>query len=210
MFAHRPDAGRRLGRHLAERGVVAAMVFGLPRGGVPVAAEVARVLRLPLDVIVVRKLGLPAAPEVAMGAIAEGGIRVVDDDLIRRAGVTPAALRDVERRERDELERRAAAVRAHRPARPDLGGRTVLVVDDGIATGATASAACRYARDEGAARVIVAAPIGPRDAACLIVAADEVICLAQPRSFRAVGEWYEDFAPTSDAEVVRLLAGTVG
>lgn len=204
MFRDREDAGRRLGRELVARGVTGSVVLGLPRGGVPVAAEVAAALGVPLDVIVVRKLGLPAYPEVAMGAIGEDGVRIVDDALVRRAGVTPAELDAVERREREVLERRAATLRPGRPRR-DLAGHAVLIVDDGIATGATASAASLVARERGASRVIVAAPVGGRDAVERINGADQVICLEQPAGFQAVGRHYRDFDQTSDAEVVRLL-----
>lgn len=204
MFEDREDAGRRLGRHLVQLGVTASVVLGLPRGGVPVAAEVATALGVPLDVIVVRKLGLPFQPEVAMGSIGEGGIRIIDADLVRRAGVTPTQVSAVERREREVLERRAATLRGDRPRR-DLTGKTVLIVDDGIATGATASAACLVARSLGAERVIVAAPVGGRDAANVVEGADRVICLEQPLGFQAVGGSYWSFPQTTDADVMRLL-----
>lgn len=204
MFQDRADAGRRLGRHLLMRGVTASVVCGLPRGGVPVAAEVADALRVPLDVIVVRKLGLPSHPEVAMGAIGEDQVRIVDADLVRRLGVTPAEVDAVERRERDFLKRRAATLHSDRPPR-DVTGQTVLIVDDGIATGATASAACLVARRRGAAQVIVAAPVGGRDAVNRVDGADEVICLEQPPGFQAVGQYYRDFDQTTDAAVIRLL-----
>lgn len=204
MFRDREDAGRRLARHLRDTGVTASIVSGLPRGGVPVAAEVAATLGLPLDAIVVRKLGLPAQPEVAMGAIGEDGVRIVDTDLMRRAGVTPGELAAVERREREVLERRVAMLRGGEPAN-DLSGKTVLIVDDGIATGATASAACLVARKRGAQRVVLAAPVGGRDAVSRVNGADDVICLEQPSEFQAVGQYYRDFTPTTDADVVRLL-----
>lgn len=203
-FLDRADAGRRLAEHLAPWRSPDVVVLGLPRGGVPVAAEVAAGLGAPLDVIVVRKLGIPYQPEVAMGAIGEGGVRVLDDELVARAGVTPAELDAVEQRERATLDERVARFRSD-AARLDLSGRTAIIVDDGIATGATATAACRVARQFGATRVIVAAPVGAPDAARRIDGADEVVCLLQPPGFHAVGAYYRDFTQTSDDEVARLL-----
>ncbi|HWH96855.1 MAG TPA: phosphoribosyltransferase family protein [Pseudolysinimonas sp.] len=204
-FRNRSDAGRRLAAHLAPWSAPDVIVLGLPRGGVPVAAEVAAALGAPLDIIVVRKLGIPFRPEVAMGAIGEGGVRVLDEALIERAGVTLAEVDAVETRERATLDSRVARFRAG-GARLDLIGRTAIIVDDGIATGATATAACRVARQLGAARVIVAAPVGGPDAAQRVDGADEVVCLLQPLGFQAVGAYYRDFAQTSDDEVARLLA----
>jgi putative phosphoribosyl transferase len=216
VFRDRVDAGRRLadrlagmraemraelGADLCEENVV---VLGLPRGGVPVAAEVASVLGVPLDVIVVRKLGVPFQPEVAFGAIGEDGERLLDYDLIAWAGITPSQIFSVEQRERSALNARVALFRAGRE-RLDLTGQTAIIVDDGIATGASASAACRVARSWGAAHVIVAAPVGGPDAARRVQGADEVICLIQPPDFQAVGAHYQDFGQTSDAEVVELL-----
>ncbi len=182
------------------------MVLGLPRGGVPVAFEVASALHAPLDVIIVRKLGVPYQPELAMGAIGENGVRVLDDRVVRSAGVDPREVDDIERIERSELARRVARLReGHRPI--PLVGRTVVIVDDGIATGSTARAACRVARALGATRVLVAAPVGPADAAeRLAPDADDVICLTQPAHFAAVGQVYRDFSQTSDAEVEHVLA----
>lgn len=181
-------------------------MLGLPRGGVPVAFEVASALHAPLDVIVVRKLGVPYQPELAMGAIGENGARVVDDRIVRLAGVGPDEMAEAERAERSELERRVARFRDGRRRVP-LRGRLVVIVDDGIATGSTARAACGVARELGASRVVVAAPVGPVDAADrLRPEADEVICLTQPARFSAVGQAYRDFTQTSDEEVQRLLA----
>ncbi|MDR6144100.1 putative phosphoribosyl transferase [Microbacterium foliorum] len=205
MFQDRADAGHLLGLHLAAIGVTASVVCGLPRGGVPIAAEVARSLGIPLDVIVVRKLGLPSHPEVAMGAIGEERICLIDAGLVRRLGVTQDEMDAVEVRERAVLNRRAAALHAQHPPL-DLSGRTVLIVDDGIATGAKASAACFVARERGAARVIVAAPVGARDAVTRVDGADQVICLELPADFLAVGQYYRDFSQTTDADVSRILS----
>lgn len=205
-FVNRADAGRRLGVHLAPRRAPDVVVLGLPRGGVPVAAEVAAALGAPLDVIVVRKLGIPFQPEVAMGAIGEGGVHVLDDALVARAGVTLAEVAAVERRERATLDSRVARFRAG-GERLDLTGCTAIIVDDGIATGATATAAARVARQLGATRVIVAAPVGGPDAVQRVDGADEVVCLLEPVDFRSVSAYYRDFTQTSDDEVVQLLAG---
>lgn len=181
------------------------MVLGLPRGGVPVAAEVAAVLGAPLDVVVVRKLGAPFQPELGMGAIGEGGVRVIDQELLRLTGATPEQLAQVERGERAELDRRSRRYRGDR--RPtDLDGRTALVVDDGVATGSTARAACLVARERGASRVLLAVPVGPGDAAARLgSAADEVVCLDTPGYFPGVGAFYDDFEQTTDEEVVGCL-----
>jgi predicted phosphoribosyltransferase len=204
-YRDRTDAGRRLGEFLAPWRSPDVVVLGLPRGGVPVAAEVAAALDAPLDVIVVRKLGIPYQPEVAMGAIGEGGVRVLDEALVARAGVTAAEVDTVERRERATLDARVARFRAD-GERLDLTGRTAIIVDDGIATGATANAAARVARRLGASRVVVAAPVGGTDAASRVEDADEVVCLLQPRDFQAVGAHYRDFGQTSEDEVAALLA----
>lgn len=205
-FEHRIDAGRRLGAHL--RGIVRdphVVVVGLPRGGVPVAAEVAAALDAPLDVIGVRKLGVPTQPELAMGAIGEGGARWLDADIVRRAGVTAEELDAVERRARDELERRLRRIRAQHPP-VDLAGTTTIVVDDGIATGATARAACRVARAHGAGRIVLATPVAPRDwTQRLAGVADELVALSTPLGFRAVGHHYDDFGQTSEDEVIEHL-----
>ncbi|WP_127476564.1 phosphoribosyltransferase [Microbacterium sulfonylureivorans] len=204
IFRDRSEAGRRLAARLADLRAEDVVVLGLPRGGVPVAAEVAAALGAPLDVIVVRKLGVPFQQEVAMGAIGEDGTRLLDLDLISRLGITSAQVHAVEQKERDTLEARIALLRAVRD-RVDLTGRTAVVVDDGIATGATASVACQVARALGAHRVIVAAPVGGQDAGRRVQGADEVICLVQPPAFQGVGAHYQDFGPTSEAEVVDLL-----
>jgi putative phosphoribosyl transferase len=205
-FANRDDAGRRLAallEHLRGEDVV---VLGLPRGGVPVASPVAAHLHAPLDVIVVRKLGVPFQPELGMGAIGEEGVTIVNDDIVNRTGVSPGQLAAVERREREELDRRARRFRGDRPPEP-LAGRTVVVVDDGIATGSTARAAGEVARARGASKVILAVPVAPPEVVARLAREfDEVVCVEMPKRLVAVGEWYHDFSPTPEEEVVRLLA----
>jgi putative phosphoribosyl transferase len=172
---------------------------------------VAGALGAPLDVIVVRKLGVPSLPELAMGAIGEGGVRILLPETVRGAGVTPDALAAVERRERAELKRRAQRFRGERTRIP-LAGRTAVVVDDGIATGSTARAACQVARAQGASRVVLAVPVAPFDwARGLRDAADELIALVTPRALRAIGRWYTDFSQSTDEEVLACLrsAGAV-
>jgi putative phosphoribosyl transferase len=203
-FVDREDAGRQLAARLGALRDQDVVVLGIPRGGVPVAYQVARALGAPLDVIVVRKLGLPGHEELAMGAIGEGGYRVLDRDLIRRARVTGEQVQGVERREQAELRARLARFRRGRgPA--DLTGRVALVVDDGIATGATASVACEVARHLGAEKVVLAVPVGPADTLERLQGPDEVVAVATPYPFNAVGQHYRDFTPTSDDEVVALL-----
>ncbi|GAB3147612.1 phosphoribosyltransferase [Microbispora hainanensis] len=206
MFVDRRDAGRRLGERLRELpGMEDAVVVGLPRGGVVVASEVAKALGAPLDVIVVRKLGVPYQPELGFGAIGEGGVRVLNPEVIRLANITPEEMAEVERRERAELERRARRFRGGREP-VDLAGRTVIVVDDGIATGGTARAACQVARAQGASRVVLAVPVGaPETIASLRRDADEVVCLEMPDHLYAIGAWYEDFTQASDEDVVECL-----
>jgi len=186
-FANRADAGRQLAGALADLHVTDPVVVALPRGGVPVAFEVARALHAPVDVILVRKLGAPAQPELAMGAIGEDGVRVVADRVVRALGVSDADIARVEARERSELERRAQRLRGHR--RPiSLTGRTVIIVDDGIATGSTARAACEVARAHGARRIMFAAPVGPEGVESTMAAvADQVVVLATPSHFFAIG-----------------------
>ncbi len=203
-FRDRIDAGRQLGKRLGGLEGPDVVVLGLVRGGVPVAAEVARHLRAPLDVIVIRKLGLPSQPEVAMGAIAEGGERVVERRTIEMSGVSELDVAQVEERERRELERRTQLFRGGR-ARLELRGRTVIVVDDGVATGATARVACRAVRRLGASRILLAVPVGPFGLTPGDVDADELVCLAAPQNFGAVGLYYDDFRPTEDEEVRELL-----
>ncbi len=181
------------------------IVLALPRGGVPVAAEVARALGVPLDVMLVRKLGLPGHPELAMGAIASGGVRVMNDDVVRRLSVSPATIEAVTEAEGRELARRERAYRGERPW-PDLKGRCVILVDDGLATGATMHAAIDAVRAQQPACIVVAVPVAPPDTVRTLEAlVDEVVCPLQPQSFMAIGQWYQDFTQTSDGEVITLL-----
>jgi putative phosphoribosyl transferase len=204
-FRDRQDAGRRLAEHLQHLAGEAMVVLGLPRGGVPVAFEVARALGAPLDVVLVRKLGVPVQPELAMGAIGEDGVRVISADVVRSFGVDEHELARVEARERGELERRVARYRRGRPM-TSVSGITAIVVDDGIATGATARAACEVMREHGARRVVLAVPVAaPSSVARLEEVADEVVCVTTPPTLRSVGEWYDDFEQTTDEQVVDLL-----
>ena len=206
MFHDRVEAGRRLAYRLTNCTLYDVVVLGLPRGGVPVAAEVARVLRAPLDVIVVRKLGVPSQPEYAMGAVGEDGVTVLSEEVVRFVHAAAADVDRVEHEQRHVLDTRLAALRAVRPREP-LTGRTALLVDDGIATGSTMRAAVRVARAHGAKRVVVASPVAPPDVVrALSTEADEVFVLEQPEPFWAVGKWYEHFEPVSDDEVLDLLA----
>lgn len=205
LFTDRTDAGQRLAEALRHLAGEKPVVLGLPRGGVPVAAAVATALGAPLDVIVVRKLGVPYHRELAFGAIGEGGVRVINDDVVRRGGLSPSDTATVERAEQTALVRQAEQFRDDRP-RLALDGRTAIVIDDGVATGATASAACQVVRAQGAARVVLAVPVAPADTvAWLRTQVDEVVCLSTPALFSAVGEWYRDFSQTSDEEVISLL-----
>jgi putative phosphoribosyl transferase len=205
IFKDRVDAGRRLAKeleHLRGRDLV---VIGLPRGGVPVAAEVAEALHAPLDVIVVRKLGVPFQPELALGAISEGGIRVIDDRIAGWADLTDDELADVEAREHAELERRARLLRGVRP-KLNLSGRTAVVVDDGIATGATVRAACKAARARGAAHIVLAVPVAPKGWRKRFAdVADELVSIAAPARLVSVGQWYADFGQTPDELVISCL-----
>ena len=207
VFRDRRHAGRTLAQVLAgyaNRSDV--IVLALPRGGVPVAYEVAKALHAPLDVFVVRKLGVPGHEEYAMGAIASGGVRVLNDEVVRRLGIPDAAVDAVARSEQGELERRERLYRAGRPP-PDARGRTVILVDDGLATGSTMLAAVRALRPQQPARIVVAVPTASAETcAQLRSEADEVVCATTPEPFRAVGMWYDDFSQTSDEEVRELLA----
>jgi predicted phosphoribosyltransferase len=206
-FRDREDAGRRLAARVQALDLEDPIVLALPRGGVPVAAQVARAIGAPLDVILVRKLGVPTQPELAMGALGEEGVRVLDRDLVTRAHVREDELADVERRERDELARRARTYRRDREPYP-IAGRTVVLVDDGLATGASARAAIAVARARGAARVVLAVPVAPPDTVALLRAdADAVVSVETPAAMAAIGQWYDDFSQTSDAEVVAHLEG---
>jgi putative phosphoribosyl transferase len=205
FFRDRVDAGRQLATRLETLDRDGLIALGLPRGGVVIASEVAAALGIPLDVIVVRKLGVPFQPELAMGAIGEDGIRVIDQRVVRAAGISERRIKTVEERERVELARRAQRFRGGRP-RLDLSGATALILDDGIATGSTARAAVEVARKLGANCVVVAAPVTSAEAArTLSDVADQVVYLAAPPGFLAIGEFYADFSPTSDTEVVKLL-----
>lgn len=207
MFRDRVDAGDRLGDLLADElgDVPDGMVLGLPRGGVPVAARVAARLGLPLDVFVVRKIGVPWHPELAMGAIAPGGVMVVNDEIVSSLRIQPSAFDEVVAREAEELERRLAEYRGDRDP-IDLGGRTVILVDDGIATGATLRAAVEAARQSGASAVIVGVPVSSRQASQEFSAiTDGFFAVAIPDPFDAVGMWYRDFRQTSDGEVTACL-----
>ena len=211
MFRDRRDAGRRLGEELSRAGLVEPVVLGIPRGGVVVAAEVAAALRTPVDVAVTRKVGSPANRELAIGAIAPG-VQVWDADLLVRFGVDREYLRRAVRHEEAEIARRTAAYRRGRSPL-EVEGRLVAIVDDGLATGATAVAAVRWARAAGAGRIVVAAPVAASQTVALVrEEADDVVVLETPASFRAVGEWYEDFGQTSVVELIAALerAGRTG
>jgi putative phosphoribosyl transferase len=203
-FHDRTDAGKQLAQLLDRLRDADAVVLGLPRGGVPVAYEVAHALDLPLDVVIVRKLGVPWHEELAMGAIGDGA-RVVDDETVASLGVTADQLDAVERREQIELAERARRFRLDRGPL-EIRGKIAIVVDDGVATGATARAACQVVRAAGAARIILAVPVAPPDWQPQPgVDADELVCIERPSPFFAVGQWYENFAQTSDEQVVELL-----
>lgn len=205
MFTDRADAGRRLAMLESIRNLRGddTVILGLTRGGVPVAYQVAKSLGAPLDIMVVRKLGLPSQPEIAMGAIGENGFEVLDRELISRTGVTPDEVNAVRERERAALDAQLERLRLGRP-RLDLNGRVAVIVDDGIATGASAWVACDVARHLGASRIVVAVPVAaPQSLAA--IPADEVACVAAPEDFTAVGYHYRDFRPTSEEEVTALL-----
>jgi predicted phosphoribosyltransferase len=206
-FPDRAAAGRVLGEKLTQyAGRDDVIVLGLPRGGVPVAYEVARALRVPLDVFIVRKLGVPGFEELAAGAIASGGVRVLNEDVMRALPNADEIIELVTQRETAEVERREQEYRDGRPA-PEIRGRTVILIDDGLATGATMRAAVKALRQRGAARIVVAVPVGPPDTCKEFEdEADEVVCASAPEFFQAVGQYYEDFSQTSDDEVRELLA----
>ena len=203
-FLDRTDAGRRLAARLRYLRGEDVVVLGLVRGGVPVAFEVATELACPLDVVLVRKLGVPFQPELAMGAVGEDGTTVVNERVLRYARVGREELARAEELARSELAHRAEVFRQGGPPVP-LAGRTAVVVDDGIATGSTARAACQVARARGADRVILAVPVASPEVVADLGLEVEVVCLEAPHAMWAVGEWYENFAQTSDDEVVRLL-----
>jgi putative phosphoribosyl transferase len=207
-FRDRADGGRQLAAALSDRyaGRPGLLVLALPRGGVPVGHEVAQALGAPLDVYVVRKLGHPAQPELAVGAIAQGGVLLVDHDVLSRLGVSTAVVDEIARREAVELERRLSAYRDGPP--PEVAGRTVIVVDDGLATGSTMRAALQAIRSQAPEWLVAAVPVAPRGTVeGMADAADDVVAVLTPRDFRAVGQWYDDFTQTSDDEVRALLRG---
>lgn len=211
LFADRVTAGRQLAERLRDlAGRPGLLVLGLPRGGVPVAFEVAAALGAPLDVLVVRKLGVPGQEELAMGAVAGGGLRVLNEDVVSMLGIPEETIDVVARMEAQELARRESLYRGNRPF-PELRGATVILVDDGVATGATMLAAARAIQARGPAALIVAAPVMAREAhQHLAAVATRCIALALPEPFVGVGAWYADFAQTTDAEVLALLARGAG
>jgi predicted phosphoribosyltransferase len=205
-FRDRRDAGRQLADRLASQVGREALVLGLPRGGVPVAYEIARTLDLPLDVFVVRKLGVPGREELAAGALASGGVRVLNEDVVSALDIPPEVLDAVEAREAAELERRERVYRGNRPG-PSLRDREVILVDDGMATGASMRAAVRAVRAASPARVVVAVPVAaPEAVEALRMDADDVTVVSMPAWLDGVGQWYDDFAQTSDEEVRGLLS----
>ena len=206
LFENRTEAGTALASKLTKyRNQPDVRVLALPRGGVPVALEVARALHVPMDVFTVRKLGLPGHPELAMGAIATGGVRVLNSSLVEALGIPETTIEAIAAQEQKELERRERAYRGDLPAL-EIRGRTVILVDDGLATGATMQAAVQAARARRAARVTVAVPVGaPEVCEKLRAEADETVCVYTPEPFQAVGRWYADFSQTTDDEVQALL-----
>ena len=204
-FANRQQAGVELAARLEKYKGDDVIILALPRGGVPVASEVARALNAPLDVFLVRKLGLPGHPELAMGAIASGGVQVLNADVVEWYRVPTVLIDQVARREQAELERRQVAYRGDTQS-PDLRGRTVLLIDDGLATGSTMKAAVRAVRAHKPSRIVVAVPVAaPETCRELAAIADDVVCARTPEPFSAVGQWYIDFSQTTDAEVRQLL-----
>jgi putative phosphoribosyl transferase len=209
-FIDRRNAGRVLATRLAKyAGRDDVVVLALPRGGVPVAYEVASALGVPMDVFLVRKLGTPGHRELAMGAIASGGVRVLNEDVVRWYGISDAAIEHIAREEHEELERRERAYRGDRPA-PDLTNKILILIDDGLATGSTMRAAAQAVRAHRPARVAIAVPVGaPQTCAELSAVADEVICARMPEPFSAVGQWYLNFDQTGDDEVRELLQKSI-
>lgn len=207
LFDDRREAGRQLGSRLRSLPGDTPIVFAVPRGGVPVAIEVAAALHSPLDVLVVRKLGAPQNPEFGVGALAEDGTAVLNAAVARQVGLSQAELERIVERESGELRRRVERFRSGRPIL-DVRGRTVIVVDDGLATGLTDIAAVRALRKRGAGRIVVAVPVGSHEAVAMLgKEADEVVCLSIPDELRGVGQWYRDFSPVGDEQVLALLAG---
>ena len=204
-FMNRSHAGRKLARLLDHLRYEPTVVLGLPRGGVPVGFEVARRLSAPLEVLLVRKLGVPSQPELAIGALGEGGVRIIDENRVKQLRISADQIDRLVRRERREMARQAELFRQGRPA-ADLAGRTAVIVDDGIATGSTALAACGIARRLGADRIVMATPVAPHDAPSIFRdAADEFVAVSTPRRFAAIGLFYADYRPTPDGKVVELL-----
>ena len=210
-FADRSEAGRRLAQALnAYAGRRDVLVVALPRGGVPVGYEVAHALRAPLDVMQVRKLGVPGHEELAMGAIASGGVRIVSENVVEALGIPERVIATVAAAEAQELERRERIYREGRHF-PEVRGRTVILVDDGLATGSTMRAAAAALRSLGADRLVAAVPVAPKESCeALHEVVDEVVCATTPERFSAVGEWYDDFSQTSDEEVSELLRRAEG
>jgi len=207
QFKNKPEAGKELADALIDyEGRQDCLILALPRGGVPVAYEVAKRLALPLDVLLVRKLGVPGHEELAMGAIASGDVRVLNHDILQQLYISPVAVEQVTTKEKKELDRRNQLYRGTLPM-PDIKRKTIIVVDDGLATGATMKAAVAALREASAARIIVAVPVGAVSTCHeLAELADKVICLYRPEPFGGVGQWYADFSQTSDREVQQLLA----
>lgn len=207
LFTDRTEAGRLLAKRLASMQLTRPVVYALPRGGAPVAAVVAETLGAPLDLVLVRKIGAPGQPELAIGAVVDGDDpqMVLNESLLAMTGADAAYVEAVGKRELAEIERRRQVYLGDRP-RPDPKGRDAIVIDDGLATGATALVAVRALKKRGAARVILAVPVGPPDAvARLGREADQVVCLEEPRNFQAISQWYLDFHQLEDDEVIRLL-----
>ena len=204
-FEDRREAGRRLAEKLSRFKDERPVVFALPRGGVPVGYEISRALEAPLDVFVSRKLGAPGQPEFGIGAVAAGGVRVLNEDVLRRLGIPDDYVEQITARETAEVERRLRYFRGERPE-PDVGGRTAILVDDGLATGVTARAAVEALRSRGPKRLVLAAPVCAAQTAQLLgPEVDELVCLESPSDLGAIGFWYKNFEQTSDEEVVELL-----